>query len=168
MPALPSTHLHPNMPVRVSPELSASYTSPYRTAATPSVVSMRNGNVDTDQAVRPPSVIVWYAVDVPSVTAYINFDIPTTFRWCRLTSNTSEAERHTSPTDGTSLQRTEATPEDCSTTTSIMLNQLSTRVPTDRIMELKIRNNGDQSGAHMTVFSNSVYGCAGFLGCSPS
>ena len=119
-------------------------------------MSTRNGKVDTDQAVLPPSVMVWYAEDVPSVTAYITEDKPTTLRWCRLSSNTSEAASHTSPTDKTLSHCTVAMPEDFSTTTSIIFTQLSTSVPTDRIMELKIRKAGDQSGAHITVFSSSV------------
>ena len=57
--ATSSTHAQPKRPVRVSPTLSASCISPYLTAATPNVVSMRNGNVETDHAVLPPSVVEW-------------------------------------------------------------------------------------------------------------
>ena len=96
-----STHLHPNRPVRVSPALSASCISPYLTAATPSVVSMRNGKVDSDHAVLPPSAIEWYAVDTPSVTAYMDFERPTNLVWCVVVSNTRLALPHTLPTVST-------------------------------------------------------------------
>ena len=156
-----SRHRQPNSPVRVWPDLSGSNTSPYLTAATPSIVLIWKGNKPMAHTVDAPSVKLWYALDTPSVIANMASEIPTTLRCSCLVSKMSPTPSHTSPTGRVCAQVVVLRPTWCSTTRSTMLSQLSTRRPRDRTPAAAIRNTGCQSGAHMTAFSRSEKASSG-------